>query len=296
MKRTPSILILWASVILLSLIWGSTWLAIKYGLQDAPPMYSASFRFILASVMLFGYLKFKRKTLPQKLYFWKRSIFLAIFMFIIPYGLVYWGEVHISSGLASVLFSTQSLFVIPFAHFLLVNERASFRKWIGIFLGLSGLILIFNERLQWLTQWGLLGMFAIILAAVSGAFALVWLRKKEETIEPLTEVTAQIIITAIAFTIISLFFEPFPVILMSVKLGVSIVYLAIIGTAISYLIYYWLAKHTTALMISFSIFITPVFAVFMGWAFLNEMLGVKGFIGTTMVLSSIFIVQKSSKF
>ena len=125
MKKTPSVLILWMSVILLALIWGSTWLAIKYGLQDALPMYSASLRFILASGVLYVLMKFKGQSLPKEFIFWRRSLFLSTFMLIIPYTLVYWGEVHILSGLTSVLFSTQSLFIIPFAHFLLVKERAN---------------------------------------------------------------------------------------------------------------------------------------------------------------------------
>ena len=294
MKRSPSFLFLWMSVILLSLIWGSTWLAIKYGLQDAPPMYSASLRFIIASFVLYGLMKFKGQSLPKEFIFWKRSVFLAIFMFIIPYSLVYLGEVHISSGLASVLFSAQSLFVIPFAHFFLANEKTNMRKWIGIMFGLIGLGLVFYDRFYWLTHWGVLGMVGILIAATSGAFALVWLRKSEKSIEPLKEVTAQIIITALTFTMLSLVFEPFPETLMSVKLGVSVFYLAVFGTAIAFLIYYWLAKHTTALMISFSVFITPIFAVFLGWIFLKESYGLNGLIGTSMVLISILIVQKSS--
>ncbi len=151
---------------------------------------------------------------------------------------------------------------------------------------------MFYDRFYWLTHWGILGMVGVLIAAMSGAFALVWLRRKEETIEPLKEVTAQIFITAFAFTLMTVFFEPFPESLMSLKLGVSVAYLAIIGTAIAFVIYYWLAKYTTALMISFSIFIAPIFAVFLGWVFLKESYGLNGLIGTTLVLGSILIVLK----
>ena len=151
---------------------------------------------------------------------------------------------------------------------------------------------MFYDRFYWLTHWGFVGMVGVLIAAMSGAFALVWLRRKEETIEPLKEVTAQIFITVLTFILLSLFFESFPETLMSVKLGISVAYLAIVGTAIAFLIYYWLAKHTTALMISFSVFITPIFAVFLGWVFLKESYGLIGIIGVVMVIGSIFIVQK----
>ena len=282
---------IFSGVAVLAIIWGSTWLAIKFGLMDAPPFLSAALRFIVAFITLFIWLKFTGYKFPLTLSYWKRASFIALFMFIIPYAFVYWGELYISSGLAAVLFSSQSLFVIFFSHYFLINEKATIIKYFGLFLGLAGLFIIFFDKINWTDWHGFIGMTGLIIAAASGAFGLVWLKKKGETVEPVPEVTAQLGITAIAFIILSLIFEKTQIEISSVKLWGSIIYLAIPGTAIAFVIYFWLAKNASALIASFSIFLAPIFAVFLGWLILYEIYNIRSILGTILVLFSIVITQ-----
>ena len=186
-------------VIVLGIIWGSTWLAIKFGLEDAPPFLSAALRFIIASLILYIWLKFKKYKFTKSLQYWKSTVFMAIFMFIIPYAFVYWGELYVSSGLSAVLFSTQSLFVVVFAHFIKKDEKADLFKIIGLFMGLAGLLLIFSEHIDWNEKLGFAGMIGLLLAAASAAYALVLLSKQKHKVDPVPEVTAQLGITALAF-------------------------------------------------------------------------------------------------
>jgi len=285
---------IWMGVISLALIWGSTWLAIKIGLEDASPFCSASPRFILAAVSLYIFLRLRGQNLPRQYQFWYRTIFIAMFMFIIPYGLVYWGEQHVSSGLAAILFSTQSLFVVAFAHRLLLGERATFRKLAGLILGLVGLLLVFYDQIGWGDSWGMAGMIGILMAAASGGFALVWLHRLGKSVNTLAELTAQLGVTALVVTILGFLFEGNSTDWTSLKLWFSISYLAIIGTAFAFSVYYWLAKNTTALITSFSIFASPVFAVFLGWLVLDETMGLNGLIGSSLVLIGVVLAQTRS--
>lgn len=293
--KTPSILIIWLSVILLSLIWGSTWLAIKIGITDTPPIFSASLRFIVASLFLIVYMKYKKLKFPLNLIFWKRSFILALFMFIIPYGLVYWGEMYISSGLSSVLFSSQSLFVVLFSHYILTNEKATYIKWLGLLIGMLGLTFIFYTRFELSSNWGIAGMIGILLAAGSSGYALVWLKLSGEKTNHIVELTSQVCITTLFFSLLSPFIEDFPQQLSSKTLWLSVGYLAIIGTSISFMVYYWLAKHTTVLILSFSIYFTPILALFLGWLFLGEVIGMNDIIGIIIVIVSIIITQMNKK-
>ena len=282
---------IWMGVTLLAVIWGSTWLAIKIGLEDASPLSSAAPRFVIAFGALYIWLKLRGRRLPQGYKFWRRASAMAVFMFIIPYGLVYWGELHVSSGLAAVLFATQSLFVVIFAHRMVEGERANSRKVIGLLMGLAGLFFVFHGQIEWADRGGMAGTIGILIAAASGGFALVWLRRLGGSVDIVSEVTAQLGITALAFVILGISIEGHQGNWTSLRLWLSISYLALIGTALAFVVYYWLAKHATALTTSFSIFAAPIFAVFLGWLVLGETMGLEGVIGSGLVLIGVVVAQ-----
>jgi len=282
---------IYLGVLSLGIIWGSTWLAIKFGLDDAPPFFAAAARFVMAFSILYIWLKIKKYKFPRNIKYWKNSVFIATFMFIIPYSLVYWGEVYVSSGLSAILFSTQSLFVVIFAHVLKKDEKADFYKIIGLFLGLLGLFLIFSENINWNEKLGFIAMLGLLVAATSAAFGLVLLSKQKREVEPIPEVTAQLGITAIVLIIITLVFEEIPENIFTIKLWSSITYLAVLGTAFGFIVYFWLAKHATAVLTSLTVFISPIFAVFLGWIILNETINIIGIIGISLVIIGIIISQ-----
>lgn len=286
---------IYLGVITLGIIWGSTWLAIKFGLEDAPPFFSAALRFILTFLILFAWQKIKGYRFPKSIKYWRSSIFIALLMFIIPYAMVYWGEQYISSGLSAVLFSSQSLFVVIFAHFISKTEKAGAQKFLGLLIGLAGLFILYKSQITWDEIQGPKGMIALLFAAASAALGLVLLSKQKHKFDPGPEVMTHIGITAIAFIILSLILEEPPENIFIPNLWIGIVYLAVIGTALGFIVYYWLAKHTTAFVTSFSIFISPVFAVFLGWLILNETINFLGITGIFLVLISIILTQLPKK-
>ena len=294
MQKQFNKLKIYIGVLSLGIIWGSTWLAIKFGLDDAPPFFSAALRFIIAFLLLFFWLKLKGYKFPKSLQYWKNTVFFAVFMYIIPYALVYWGEQHISSGLSAVLFSSQSLFVVIFAHFISKTEKAGIQKILGLLIGLIGLFLIYKSQINWDNR-GFTGMTALLVAAASAALGLVIFSKQKHKIEPVPEVMTHLGITAIAFILMSLIFEKPPENIFTVKLWISVIYLAIPGTALGFIVYYWIVKQATAFLTSFSVFISPVFAVFLGWLILNENLNLSGMVGALLVILSVVVTQFKKK-
>ena len=286
---------IYIGVLSLGIIWGSTWLAIKFGLEDAPPFFSAAIRFVLTFLILFVWQKIKGYKFPKSRKYWVNSIFLAMLMFIIPYAMVYWGEQYISSGLSAVLFSSQSLFVVIFAHFISKTEKARVNKFLGLFIGLLGLFILYKSQITWDEIQGPKGVIALLFAAASAALGLVVLSKQKHKYDPVPEVMTHMGITAVAFILLTLIFEKPPENIFTPKLWISIVYLAVVGTAFGFIVYYWIAKHATAFTTSFSIFISPVFAVFLGWLILNETINVLGITGIFLVLISIVLTQLPKK-
>jgi len=131
--------------LLLCGIWGSTWLFIKLGLEDLPPFTFAGIRFVIASLMLFSLVAVRRLSLPRKRSDWFLLASTGVLAFCINYGLLFWGEQYISSGLAALLQATIPVFGLVIAHFYLPGERMTLPRVIGIVMGLAGVAVIFSN-------------------------------------------------------------------------------------------------------------------------------------------------------
>src|SRR5437763_1997394 len=128
-------------------IWGSTWLFIKLGLANLPPLTFAGIRFLLASIILSALILARGVRWPRKRAEWIVIAIVGLLQFSLNYGLVFWGEQRIPSGLAAVLQSTFPAFGLVIAHFYLPDERITGKKVIGVLLGFAGVAVIFSDQL-----------------------------------------------------------------------------------------------------------------------------------------------------
>src|ERR1043166_8498123 len=146
-------------------IWGSTWLFLKLGLNDLPPVTFAGIRFVIASLVLFAFIRLRRITLPRDRSDWVFLAITGVLSFTLNYGLVFWGEQYISSGLAALLQSTLPAFGLIIAHFYLPGERMTLLKILGVVLGVFGVGVIFSNQLQVAGPKALWGCAALVLSA-----------------------------------------------------------------------------------------------------------------------------------
>src|ERR1043165_4781588 len=128
-------------------IWGSTWLFIKLGLADLPPLTFAGIRFVLASLILSVLILARGVRWPRARADWILIAIVGLLQFSLNYGLVFWGEQYISSGLAAVLQSTFPAFGLVLAHFYLPDERITRRRIVGVLFGVAGVAVIFSNQL-----------------------------------------------------------------------------------------------------------------------------------------------------
>src|ERR1044072_5227246 len=134
--------------LLLCLIWGTTWLFIKLGLEDLPPLTFAGIRFVIATAIVFVLIAIRRISLPTRKRDWILLAVTGVLSFTLNYGLVFWGEQYISSGLAAILQSTLPAFGLIIAHFYLPRERLTLLKILGVVLGVFGVGVIFSNQLH----------------------------------------------------------------------------------------------------------------------------------------------------
>src|SRR5437773_6994507 len=154
----------------LCVVWSSTWLVIKIGLRDLPPISYAGIRFLIAIVVLFAVSAGRVGLLPQRVFDYLLLAFTGVLMFAVNYGLLFWSELHVSSGLAAVLQATIPIFGMLSAHLMLPDEPLQLHKLLGALLALGGVAIICERLLGFnglMAFWGGLG---IIVGAASAAF------------------------------------------------------------------------------------------------------------------------------
>jgi len=279
--------------VIISLIWGSTWLAIRLGLDSLTPLIASGLRFITASVLIYVFMKYMKVSLQLDSVSIKIYFFLGIFSYYIPFGLVYWGEQYVPSGLASVIFAIFPFVVMFFSKLALKSEIIDRNKFIGVISGFIGIYLIFSDDLSFDFSNYLWGMLAVLGSATLQAFSAVAIKKYGKHLNPISMNFLPVTIGGILLLASGVLFEDLSKIKIDGKAVASILYLALFGTLITFTIYYWLLKKINIVILSLSSFITPIIAVFLGWLLLNESLQKNDIYGSLFVLLGLVFANLS---
>jgi drug/metabolite transporter (DMT)-like permease len=272
---------------LLCFIWGSTWLAIRFGLESLTPIFSAGLRFSLASLLIFVLMKIKRISLQTDKESIRLYILMGFFSFVIPFGLVYWAEQFVPSGMAAVLFAVYPFCVVIFLYLRLPGESIGFYKIAGTILGFVGIVVIFSDSFKGdLTEY-ILGMRAVVLSGLMQAWIAVTIKKFGHHLHPLSMNFVPMVIAGISMILIGYFTEDLSTSRIDENAILSILYLACFGSVITFTGFYWLIKRMNIVILSLLAFITPIVALVLGYFVYGEELSLRHFIGTALVLTGI---------
>ena len=283
--------------LLLCCIWGSTWLFIKLGLKDLPPLTFAGIRFVIAAIILFVIIAVRRVPLPNK----RRDLLLlaltGVLSFSLNYGLVFWGEQYITSGLAALLQSTLPAFGLIIAHYYLPGERMTLPRIAGVLLGVFGVGVIFSNQLQVAGPRALWGSAALVLSAFCAAYANVLVKTYGLNLQPSVLAAGQMVFGLVPLLLIGIPLEGNPLHYHWTAMAViSLFYLAIVGTVIAFLLYYWLVHNMDVTKTMLIALVTPVGAVILGVLILKEELHWRTLFGGAMIISGIgLIVTRSGR-
>jgi putative membrane protein PagO len=272
-------------------IWGSTWLFIKIGLETVTPILAAGLRFFVASTVLYLLIKFRGVVILRTREARKMYWLISLTAFSIPYGLVYWGEQFIPSGLASVLFTVYPFAVALFSQLFLPSEKMTPWKTAGIVVGFLGILIIFSNDLRTSNSNALWGMGAVVLSAVLQAYSVILIKKFGHTVNPMVTTFVPILYSAFVLFAASVFFENYAQVHFTASTVLSIFYLGIFGTVVTFVSYFWLLKRVEAVILSLTSFITPVIAVILGVIVLSEELSSRVLVGAVIVLAGILVAN-----
>ncbi len=280
---------------ILCLVWGFTWQAIKVSLEGLPPNISAGVRFTLAFVALFLYTLWRRVPLRISRREFQILTVTALLVYTLDYGLIYWGEQYINAGVAAIFFATFPLFTAIFTNFLFRHEHFRADRFIGLVIGFLGIVLVFYDQLV-RTQFSLgvlLGSLAVIIGAASAALSLVIVKKYLPSLSPLTLTFHQLWIGGLSLLCIGMCFEDMSSIHLTPRIVSAVLYLGVAGSALAFVLWYWLLQKTSTITVSLIIYITPLVALIGDYLFFREIIPLRSFIGMVVVFIGIGYTQKN---
>ena len=274
--------------VLLCAIWGSTWLVIKVGYGGLGPLNVAALRFLLAGLVFVPLVPLMRASWPRGRAEWALIAFVGAILFAADYGLIYWGEQYLDSGLTAVLFAVMPVVTALLAHLYLPAERLTPRKLAGTLLAFLGVAALFGDRLR-VEPDKLLPMLAILGSTVCAAAASLATKKHGHGLHPAALNAPAMLVGAALLALAGL--------ATGERLGLpgdagtwgAVAYLALAGSVVTFLLYFWLLKTWNATTMSFVAIFTPVVALALGFLVLDERPTRYTALGAALILGGVVL-------
>ena len=280
----------WGTLAFLSLVWGTTWIAIKYSLEGIPPFLGATLRFSLALIILAALALWRRTDLRLPPRAFTPVVSSAILLYLLDYGLIYWGEQYLNAGVTAVFFATFPLFTALSSNLIFREERFDRNKIIGVLLGFAGTLVVFIEQVQ-ATRFDArisLASLAIILSALAAALSLVITKKFLSEVNTLSLTLHQMLWGTLSLAVTGFFLGEFRAFELTLKVGAAVFYLGAFGSALAFVLYYQLLKKMSSISLSYIIYITPLVALGAGYLLLGETLTWQTLLGTGIIFTGVF--------
>ncbi len=279
----------------LCLVWSSTWLAIKVGLRDLPPISFVTLRFSIAIVVLVAVSLGRVPLLPRRRADYFVLALTGVLMFAINYAVLFWAELHVSSGLAAVLQATIPIFGIVFAHWMLPDEPMRWQKIGGALIALGGVAVICARLLDFngpLAFWGGVG---IVVGAASAAYSNVLLKARAIQLAPAMLAAWQMIFGTAPLLVVGFAVDGNPLRFHWTTMSIfCLLYLAVIGSALTFLLLYWLLPRMSVTNLQTISLITPPGAVMLGWWIGGETFPLWSLLGAGFVLIGVWMIFRKT--
>lgn len=292
--RTPSSLVKLLTIGCLTLIWGTTWSAIRVSLEGFPPITAVSLRFALAGALLAGYARLTGVPLrPRSWRVLNLWVIHALLSFCVSYGVVFWAQQWVPSGLASVLFASFTLMVVVLAHFAVPGERLTPRGVLGVLVGMAGIGVIYASDLD---AFGgrqvVTAAVVMLLSPLASAVAAVAVKRWGTGLHPVSLNAAGMLAGAMVMAVVAVVFERWPQSPPTWGSVVAMLYLAVFGSALSFTLYFWLLEHMQVSNLALIGYLTPVVAVTVGAVWLGEPLTGRLLAGSGLVLAGVVLAAR----
>jgi drug/metabolite transporter (DMT)-like permease len=274
-------------------VWGSTFLAIRLGVHEVPPFLLAAMRFTTAGIVLFGWNIARREQLPSARQ-WASICLIAVLIFALDYGLLFWAEQRVPSGIAAVMLAIIPVFMALSEIVFLKTQKLTLRLAVALLTGLAGVAVLVSHSLDLGgAPIDRLGALALLIAAVSWSIAAAFTRILPMPESKVMSSGAQMLAGGIFLTITAAAlgeFRDFHPSAVSRGAWLALLYLIVFGSIIAFTAYTWLLHHESPMKVGTYAYVNPVVAVILGYFLGGEALGLRTILGTLCVLVSVVVI------
>jgi drug/metabolite transporter (DMT)-like permease len=278
-------------------VWGSTFLFIRVGVREVPPLLLAAMRFFVAGAALYGWTRARGAPAPKGRE-WVAVTILAFMIFVVDYGLLFWAEQRVPSGIAAVILATIPVFMALSEILVLRTQKLTARLGIGLLIGIGGVSVLMSRGLDLGgAPIDRAGSLALMIAAMSWSIASVLTRKLPLPAAKTTSSGAQMLVGGILLTVAAGAlgeFRGFDPSRVSWGAWLALAYLIVAGSIIGYTAYVWLIHHESPTKVGTYAYVNPVVAVLLGYFFGGESLGPRTIVGTVCVLLSVIVITTAA--
>jgi drug/metabolite transporter (DMT)-like permease len=279
-------------------VWGSTFLAIRIGVREVPPLLLAGVRFFAAGIVLYAWVRATGIASPSRRE-WLSVTLLAALIFLLDYGLVFWAEQRVPSGITAVMLATIPAFTALAEILILRTQRLTFRLGCALLVGLAGVAVLVSRSVS-LGDAPIdrSGAIALLVGALSWSLASVLNRKLVLPQSKIMNSGAQMLVGGILLLVAAAIlgeFNGFHWQAVSSHVWLALAYLIVAGSIIAFTAYVWLIHHESPTKVGTYAYVNPVIAVLLGYFLAGEALGARTILGTVLVLVSVVVITTTPK-
>ncbi len=280
------------------LVWGSTFLAIRVGVREVPPFLLAGMRFFAAGIALYAWMRAKGTPSPTGRE-WAAASFLAVLIFVGDYGLLFWAEKRVPSGIAAVMMATIPVFMAIAEILFLQTQKLTFRLGCALLVGIGGVVVLVSRTASFGdAPIDIAGATALVIAAISWSLAAILTRKLTLPESKVMSSGTQMLAGGILLTLTAGMlgeFRGFDVRAVSIGAWLALIYLIVAGSIVAFTAYVWLIHHESPTKVGTYAYVNPVVAVLLGYFLGGEALGSRTIVGTLLVLVSVVTITTTPK-
>ena len=299
-SATPKRVTLWAALITVYILWGSTYLFVHFMTEQMPPLYMAAIRFLTAGILLYSYARFTGAARPT-IGNWRATGLLGILFLTIANGAVATAVQYLPTGLTALLVAILPVFVLSFNWLFFARTRPSNLALAGSALGLAGVIILFQPGKIVLSGGPdalLIGFGLTLIANIGWAFGTLLAPRVDAPVSPTLSSGMQMLTGGAVMLVAALVIEP--VSLLSIvqappKAFYSLAYLIVFGSIIGFSSFAWLARNAPPALASTYAYVNPIVAMLLGAAFAGEAISSESIIGAAVIIAGVVLITMGRK-
>jgi drug/metabolite transporter (DMT)-like permease len=275
------------------LLWGSTYLAIRYSVETIPPLLTAGIRFSIAGSILFAW-AWTRGFRPKREH-WMAGAIVGALLFLGSHGMLYWAEQTVASGLAALLIATEPMFILIFG-WMAGQQKISRLSALGLGFGLVGVGLI--TGVEHATSSSLLGLAGVLLASASWAAGVVISPRVRLPADALARTAIPLLCGAVMLLIaagVSGEIQRTHWSAISLRSVLGLGYLIIFGSVVAFTAYMWLLQQCPPTLVATHAYANPVVAILLGWLFASEQVGARALLASAAILGAIVLIRQGER-